>query len=361
MSEVILKEFDAKSNLYSVLTRKMELLIQEILSARGIGYHSITSRTKDKGSLSRKLTKKGESYSCLADITDISGVRITTYFEDDVDHVIKILEQEFEVDIKNSVDKRNLLDPDRFGYLSTHHVVTLTANRAALPEYQRVKDLKVEIQTRSILQHAWAEIEHDLGYKSKSEVPREIRRKFSRLAGLLELADIEFTDIKNQLANYNNEVEEKIRIEPQLVELDRDSLIAFVKNNILVKEIDNAIATSVKSRLYQSNDLIASLIDNLLFLKISTIASLKNALSENKELIIAFAIKWFSDNDDEYEDTSEIYIGISIFYLCYVLLAKTQSKNLINEYGKMFALSNIDNSPLDLGKEVLECFAAIKK
>ncbi len=49
--------------------------------------------------------------------------------------------------------------------------------------------MRCEIQIRSILQHAWAEIEHDLGYKSNITVPAEIRRDFSRLAGLLEIAE----------------------------------------------------------------------------------------------------------------------------------------------------------------------------
>lgn len=359
MSEIILKEFDEKIGLYDVLTKKMELLIKEIISANGIGYHSVTSRTKDKPSLSKKLTKKGEHYSCLADVTDISGVRVTTYFEDDVDRVIELIENEFQVDAHNSVDKRTLLDPDRFGYLSTHHVVTLTANRAALPEYQRIKDLKIEIQTRSILQHAWAEIEHDLGYKSKSEVPREIRRKFSRLAGLLELADLEFTNIKKQLAEYNNGVVEKIKSEPQLVELDRDSLKAFVKNSNLIKETDKIIASNAKLKLYQSNDLIAGHIDKLHFLKIDTIASLENALLENKDLVTAFANIWLADNDEEEYESDEIPTGISIFYLCYILLAKTKDESLINEYAEAFSIGNVDGSPLDLGKEVLDCFAKI--
>jgi hypothetical protein len=61
-----------------------------------------------------------------------------------------------------------------------------------LVEYSTHTGVQFEVQIRSTLQHAWAEIEHDRGYKSEVEVARAVRRRFSRLAGLLELADYEF-------------------------------------------------------------------------------------------------------------------------------------------------------------------------
>lgn len=47
------------------------------------------------------------------------------------------------------------------------------------------------------MQHAWAEIEHDIQYKASYAVPLEIRRRFSTLAGLLEIADREFQAIQD--------------------------------------------------------------------------------------------------------------------------------------------------------------------
>jgi ppGpp synthetase/RelA/SpoT-type nucleotidyltranferase len=116
-----------------------------------------------------------------------------------------MVEREFVVDRTNSVDKRTLLDPDRFGYQSLHYVAALSVARTGLAEYGRFTGLRVEIQIRSTLQHAWAEIEHDLGYKSAAGVPRDIRRRFSRIAGLLELADEEFSVIRRDLDAYTSE------------------------------------------------------------------------------------------------------------------------------------------------------------
>jgi putative GTP pyrophosphokinase len=105
-----------------------------------------------------------------------------------------MVECEFVIDWENSVDKGELLSPDRFGYLSVHYVASLSPSRLALPEYKQYGSIKAEIQVRSILQHAWAEIERGLGYRNQT-MPGRVRRRFSMVAGLLEMADKEFRDI----------------------------------------------------------------------------------------------------------------------------------------------------------------------
>lgn len=181
----------------------LEGMINVFLEQQGINVHSVTSRVKQKASVLRKLQRPDKDRH-VSELTDLLGVRIITYFPDEVDKAAKLVEREFRVDPDNSVDKRSILDPDRFGYLSLHYVLTLNEKRSELTEYQNYKSVKFELQIRSILQHAWAEIEHDLGYKSESTVPRAARRRFSRLAGLLELADAEFQGIREQLASSAN-------------------------------------------------------------------------------------------------------------------------------------------------------------
>jgi putative GTP pyrophosphokinase len=135
---------------------------------------------------------------------------------------------EFEIDSPNSVDKRRQEDFDRFGYSSLHYVASLGHSRAALADYSEFKQLKFEIQIRSILQHAWAEIEHDLQYKSELEIPREAKRRFARLAGLLDLADSEFTGLRDQIHRYRIRIEGEVKTGPATVLVDRDSLRELV-------------------------------------------------------------------------------------------------------------------------------------
>ena len=127
-------------------------------------------------------------------------------------------EQLFEIDWTNSVDKRRLHQLDSFGYNSLHYI-------CRLPDYP----YRFELQLRTTLQHAWAAINHDTGYKSGVEIPREYMRRINRLAGLLEMADDEFSHIRTEINDYRRRVQQLVR-NGQLDEvlLDGDTFRSFL-------------------------------------------------------------------------------------------------------------------------------------
>jgi putative GTP pyrophosphokinase len=79
-----------------------------------------------------------------------------------------------------------------------------------LAEYHRFSGHIVEVQVRTILQHAWAEIEHDIQYKSLRTIPTEIRRRFVALAGMLEIADREFQAIDDANRTLEDTAKQKV-------------------------------------------------------------------------------------------------------------------------------------------------------
>lgn len=355
MSEAVLNEFDARGELLSRVTDKAAVLVQELLDQYEINVHSVTSRTKSRASLQKKLSKPGRSYQSLNDITDICGIRIITYFEEDVDRVVEVLEREFEIDRTNSIDKRLVVDPDRFGYMSAHHVLKLTPTRVQLHEYRWLDGFFFEIQTRSILQHAWAEIEHDLGYKSKNEVPRNVRRRFSRLAGILELADNEFNGIRDELANYDAEIAIKIQTDSSLIEINKNSLLAFVKTNAIVKELDTLIVELTKSKLAGKDDAAATYGDRLLHVGLKTVADLESSLIENRGLIKKFVTKWFGEEKNSF--VVEVNNGISILFLLYVLLASRGDSQAVVNYFLGYKLP--EKAANKIAGKVIEVFRSI--
>lgn len=326
MEDDILKGYDQNHELYVAFATTIEHLVVEILEDNKINYHSVTSRVKTRESFCNKSGKSTDKYKCLADMTDIAGVRIITYFEDDVDKVANIIEAEFLVDRNNSIDKRQLLDPDRFGYLSLHHVVSLLPERGVLTEYKRFPDLKVEIQTRSILQHAWAEIEHDLGYKSKQGIPKAIRRNFSRLAGILELADKEFIEIRSDLLRYENEVRGQIEKDSSSVSIDNVSLMSFIQTNKLLKQMNSDISAICGAKIHDQPEL-RDMVERLSLFGIESISDLERTLMQYKDKVVKFAGIWLSRG--KYESVGST---ISLYYLHYVLLAETKKIKEIEEY-----------------------------
>jgi hypothetical protein len=164
---------------------------------------------------------------------------VVTSFEDSVDDVAHALERHFVVDLAHSADKRRYTDHRHFGYRSLHYVCSAPAS-SSLPSAFRF-----EVQLRTVLQHAWAEVEHDLGYKASAAVPDVIRRRFSRVASLLELADQEFSSIRSDLARYQAEVHAEVSRADRAIELDVVSLPALLQAPAL-QALDTAVAARVQ-------------------------------------------------------------------------------------------------------------------
>lgn len=184
-------------------------VIEQAIRSRGIQVHSVQFRSKDPASLGRKASKPSDAdplqpkyRNPLQEITDLSATRVITFFPRTIEAINAVLQEEFEI-LDRSDKTEDLLEEERFGYQSVHYLVRLSKARAGLAEYQRFAGAITEVQVRTILQHAWAEIEHDIQYKSSAAIPRDIRRRFMALAGMLELADREFQAIQDQDAALN--------------------------------------------------------------------------------------------------------------------------------------------------------------
>lgn len=119
----ILKEYDDKHSIYDEFTKASKKLLVDLLEQYNIRVHFVDSRLKERNSLQRKLSLNVDKYNTIEDVTDICGLRIITYYPDEIDTVLSLIRNEFEVDPKRSSDKRALIAPDRFGYIPVHLVV----------------------------------------------------------------------------------------------------------------------------------------------------------------------------------------------------------------------------------------------
>ena len=181
--------------LYEVFSHVIHDILENSLSDLNIKVASVQQRAKTVESFAKKASEPSATdpnspryTSPLSQITDLAGARVITFFPSTVVEVEKLIADQFIV-LKRLDKAETLKAEERFGYQSIHYLVTLKEDRTGLPEYHRFADLVVEIQLRTILQHTWAEIEHDIQYKSVESIPLPIRRKFMQLAASLELMD----------------------------------------------------------------------------------------------------------------------------------------------------------------------------
>lgn len=171
-------------------------LVRSLLSGFQSEVHLISARAKSPDSALSKVLRKAYK-NPTKELTDCIGVRVIAYYASEVDKMVERLSAEFEIDRKRSVDRRSALDLRSFGYRSVHLIAKLKGFRASSPEYTELRDRWFEIQVRSILEHAWAEIEHEVVYKSGINYPPDVLRRFAAIAGALELIEKEFRDLRS--------------------------------------------------------------------------------------------------------------------------------------------------------------------
>ena len=201
---------DQYRSLLPILTDMCNIIpgkLRDFFCEAGIIVAAVESRVKTESSLAGKLELKGAKYGSVFDITDTLGLRVITFYNDDVDKIAAVVERLFEIDWENSVDKRKAHDIDSFGYLSLHYICRIPEEAYKDPEHPELNRIRFEIQIRTVLQHAWANMNHDTGYKSGVEVPKAYLRQLSRLAGMLELADYEFSRIRSELSDYRRRIQ----------------------------------------------------------------------------------------------------------------------------------------------------------
>ncbi len=210
---------------YESLARKIKEIIEEVLVTEKMPYHKIEFRAKEINSFEKKI-QNGISFN-PQNMQDLAGIRIICNVNSDVEKISDIIKNLFDIDSERSVNKAKILGVDKVGYKSIHFVAKLPKERIMLPEFKIFDGLYFEIQVRTILQHAWAEIQHN-NYKIRGILPDSIRRKTSLLAGLLEIADDQFDHITKLVEEYAEDVTKRTNMGDLDIPLNSTSLRQYL-------------------------------------------------------------------------------------------------------------------------------------
>jgi ppGpp synthetase/RelA/SpoT-type nucleotidyltranferase len=322
-------------------------LIVELLRYNGVKFHTIDFRVKSEESARRKLAAPDSGYRGFASLHDLLGLRVTCYFADEVNLVADIIEKEFTCDPRKSVDKGKQLGVKEFGYRSVHRVARMNKRRAALAEYDRYKNLRFEVQIRTVVQHAWAEIEHDLGYKADT-IPEPMSRRFSMLAGVLELVDYEFKALRDELDTYEKVADDAAMAQSPRMMLDLATLVSTMKYDKSLTSLDRAVTDSVNGTLIEYPTDAKELEDRLAELRmlgVTSIDDLREAADRWRLHILHFVPLWLTHREakrsnGEPTDTRfppgyvRFAPGIGLFYLCLTMGAQAQMEGRVDAYDK---------------------------
>lgn len=291
-SEMILDEYREKRLLFEKLQAVVDGEIRRIVADNHLYVTAMESRIKKEKSLAGKLELKGHKYATLSDITDILGCRIITFYTEEVDKIAALIEKNFEVDWDNSVDKRRLLDLDRFGYMSLHYICRLPLERCEDPE---MHEYRFEVQMRTALQHVWATINHDLGYKTDIEIPREHLRNMNRIAGMLELADEQFSRIRMEITDYRRQVQALVADgDFDRVPLDGDTFRSYLELDPFHKLADR-IASINQAEIYRDN--LMPYLQVLLRMEFKTLGDLERLVHDYSDDAYQLALHQISGTD----------------------------------------------------------------
>lgn len=212
-------------DIYLALSEKMADMLEEVLKHHGINYVRIEKHCKSLESYRAKLERE-VGYD-PREMQDLAGVRIIAFVRSDIDRIRKVLQDD--LDIVRSQDRTSDPGADRAGYHSELMVAQLPKERTRLIEYRKFDGLQFEVQVRTLLEHAWAEIQHDRNYKYAGVLPEFTQRRFALLSAVLEMADNEFDAMSRELDEYSAKVLENAKKGELDILIDSTSIKEFMK------------------------------------------------------------------------------------------------------------------------------------
>lgn len=301
---------------YGWQTERLRDRIVALLGSADLDVFNVESRTKTVQSFigkieARNADKEAKFANPMREITDLVGVRVITYYLEDVDEVGDIINAHFSVEKATAVDKASD-EVDRFNYKSVHYIVRLSPLSPDSPDWRPFADVRAEIQVRTALQHAWSAVHHKLDYKSKIAIPKELQRRLFRLNALFESADVEFSQLRDERARIESGYKKDVQKGQLDIPLDESSITAYMQDGdnsykiaeLLIRRSDANIGRLDSKLLTRDR---RDLLNALGWSGITTVAQLDDYLTANI-LPAKIPAGFFGDDRRSVEDALTVLI-----------------------------------------------------
>ncbi len=179
---------------------KLEILDSEFRTKFSYNpIHHIEDRLKSPQSIMEKLRRKGVPFNVDAartNLNDIAGVRVICNYIEDIYTVADLLTAQDDVKLVSRKDYIKDRKPN--GYRSLHLVIET-------PVYlsDKKEQVHVEVQIRTIAMDFWASLEHELKYKTDTEVSADLAAQLKECAETIAATDVKMQQIYKTLKEIN--------------------------------------------------------------------------------------------------------------------------------------------------------------
>ena len=183
------------------------------------------------------------------------------------------------------------------------------------PEMPELNTFCFELQMRTALQHVWSTIEHDTGYKGEVKIPNEYMRQFSRLAGMLELIDNEFSRLRVQLTEYRRQAQQLVasgRLDDVL--LDSDTFQSYLHLKPFDR-LNQRIAAVNQAEIYPTS--LLPFIPVLEAFNLRTLGDIDQFISDNSDDAYQLALSQLA-----FTDLDILSENVGLLNLCIVHVLK---------------------------------------
>lgn len=321
---ITVDDYRQKQSSYEDLSSKVEDILFEICEIEKINFVFVESRVKSIVSFQSKIK---QLVSEKKELYDLAGIRIAGYVRSDVKKILKVIKDNFDIDELKSKDKASELNADQFGYRAIHLVGKLPNTRIGLPEYKKFKGMYFEIQIKTILEHGWAQINHDRNYKYNI-LPKHIQHEFYLVAGILETADSQFEIINEKIESFTNSIKQK-RNEGKLEELE---ITPATFRRYIIDKFENELEINPVYGHDKSGD---KEIKEILFLKITNLKELDSLIPKNFSKICKIFIKKIGLE-------SEMNLSLVSILILYLVLEE-KSEEILKETREGFTIGIEDD------------------
>lgn len=175
----------------NLVKAKLEGIDDELKCEHGYSpIHQIQSRIKSLESIEEKIERKhySNTLDSLKKLYDIAGLRVICHYINDIQYISQLFIMHEDIHLLKTVNYINY--PKESGYQSLHLVVEVS-----IYCQNGLMKIPVEIQLRTIAMDCWASLEHDLLYKNKRAISKDIQDELKECAKRIALTDLQMQRI----------------------------------------------------------------------------------------------------------------------------------------------------------------------